>query len=362
MFREDPTFHRSHAMPLQIPYGVHHSKFFLVGYADDTLRVIIHTANLVYGDLHLKADAAFIQDFPMKEPGALTSTFEQDLVTYLQSYRYDVRHLWSTTSAAAAVTMDQLMARYDFSSAKAVLIPSVPGYHRGEEIHKFGHMKLRKTVREKSRVQFDDAAVVCQFSSMGSLNENWLHREFGASATGTEANVPIRLVFPTAEEVRNSVEGYSGGASLPSDSKNVEKPFLRSLYRRWTTQQDNQNPFALNRNLPHIKTFFRYDSTGHGMQWFVLSSHNISSAAWGQLQKKGQQFFVRHWELGVFLSPKTLSCDNLRPLTCNDDGRGNMTVPLPYKFYPEVYSDGEIPWAWDKKYPRSDSFGRFGLQ
>lgn len=340
---------------------MHHSKFFLVGYSDNTLRVVIHTANLLYGDLHLKADAAYIEDFPPKEPDAKSSAFEQDLVSYLQTYRYNVRHSWGTTSPQ--ITMDQLMTKYDFSRATAVLIPSVPGYHRGDEINKFGHMKLRKTVREMSRIRFDNAAVVCQFSSMASLNEKWLQKEFGASATATEANVPIHLVFPTAEEVRSSIEGYAGGGSLPSDSKNVEKAFIRPLYHRWTSEKDQYNPFSLPRNLPHIKTFFRYDSTGKGMQWFVVTSHNISSSAWGQLQKQGQQFFIRHWELGVFLSPKTLSCRHLLPLSsCNDHESRTTTVPLPYNFYPERYKEGETPWAWDKRYTKPDHFGRVGLR
>jgi hypothetical protein len=161
---------------------------------------------------------------------------------------------------------------------------------------------------------------------MGSLNEKWLLGEFGASATGaalstttsghgittpTTTTRPPRLllVYPTAEEVRTSVEGYAGGAALPADTKNVTKAFLQPLYHRWSSSSDvvRENPFALGRNLPHIKTFYRYDDNNDidsdgdgtigGMQWFVLTSHNISSAAWGQLQKKNQQCFVRHWEL-----------------------------------------------------------------
>jgi tyrosyl-DNA phosphodiesterase 1 len=423
----------------------------LVGYDDDdeTLRVVIHTANLVYGDLHLKTDAAYIQEFPRKQHIPSLSKqqqeqqkqqqradrllladndnddgscpFERDLLDYLQSYRYDIRHNWdnhltANPTATAAITMTQLLSQFDFRSARAILIPSVPGYHRGDDnIHRYGHMKLRQAVRRQSSSSSSsstsrtttttssgtssNAAVVCQFSSMGSLHEKWLIGEFGASATGrtmtttatTDHNNPavtnarIHLVYPTADEVRCSVEGYAGGAALPADTKNVEKASLRPLYHRWSpsssSSSSSDNPFALGRNLPHIKTFFRYNASGTGMQWFVLTSHNISSAAWGQLQKKGQQFFCRHWELGVFMSPATLQCRRLVPFVLSqqqqplrrpntaDSGSSTTcdhlydiaTVPLPYQFFPEKYQEGDVPWAWDKVFAKSDQFGRHGL-
>jgi tyrosyl-DNA phosphodiesterase 1 len=462
---------------LQIPYGVHHSKFFLIGYNDDDssscLRLVIHTANLVYGDLHLKTDAAYIQDFGRKKKKSTLQQeqaqddddllladdddndyighcpFERDLIDYLRSYRYDVRHNWddplsatsSSSSNKTAITMTQLVAQFDFSTARAVLLPSVPGYHHADHdvMHRYGHLKLRQAVRRyccpttttKNRQKTtsatpsssskstnqnknnNNAAVVCQFSSMGSLNEKWLLGEFGASTTGaamptttmsghgsTTTRPPPRLllVYPTAEEVRSSVEGYAGGGSLPADTKNVTKAFLQPLYHRWSSSSSSndavrENPFALGRNLPHIKTFYRYDDdtesdndTIGGMQWFVLTSHNISSAAWGQLQKKNRQLFVRHWELGIFLSPQTLGCRRLVPYSSslssshrptsngaalssstgeNDDDDDDIaTVPLPYLFHPEPYqpgNDGDEPWAWDKVFTKSDAWGRRGL-
>jgi tyrosyl-DNA phosphodiesterase 1 len=457
----------AHSPPSQIPFGVHHSKFFLIGYDDDSLRLVIHTA------LHLKTDAAYIQDFARKKKKRkdMTTTttrqeqddddlldddddyvghcpFERDLIDYLRSYRYNVRHNWDNGPSSSsnnssnnnknktALTMTQLVAQFDFSTARAVLLPSVPGYHLADHdvMHRYGHLKLRQAVRRcccpattnsktsasavtpslssksstTNNKNNNNAAVVCQFSSMGSLNEKWLLGEFGASTTGaamptttmsghgsttTRPQPRLLLVYPTAEEVRSSVEGYAGGGSLPADTKNVTKAFLQPLYHRWSSSSSEvwENPFALGRNLPHIKTFYRYDNdsdndTIGGMQWFVLTSHNISSAAWGQLQKKNRQLFVRHWELGVFLSPQTLGCRRLVPYSSslssshrptsngaalssstgeNDDDDDDIaTVPLPYLFHPEPYqpgNDGDEPWAWDNVFTKSDAWGRRGL-
>ena len=42
----------------------------------------------------------------------------------------------------------------------------------------------------------------------------------------------LHLVWPTVQEVRDSVEGYAAGGSIPGTVANVTKPFLQSLWRR----------------------------------------------------------------------------------------------------------------------------------
>lgn len=52
--------------------------------------------------------------------------------------------------------------------------------------------------------------------------------------------------------------------------------------------------------MPHIKTFLRY--AGQRLAWTLLTSHNLSKAAWGRVQKKGkpdEHFQIDSYELGV---------------------------------------------------------------
>jgi hypothetical protein len=51
----DPPKSATNPLSQRIPYGVHHSKLFLVGYLSGILRVVIHTANLRYSDVINKA-------------------------------------------------------------------------------------------------------------------------------------------------------------------------------------------------------------------------------------------------------------------------------------------------------------------
>jgi tyrosyl-DNA phosphodiesterase-1 len=53
--------------------------------------------------------------------------------------------------------------KFDFSSATVRLIASVPGYHQGHNLSKWGHMKLRKVLQEQSFEQeFKGAPIVYQ--------------------------------------------------------------------------------------------------------------------------------------------------------------------------------------------------------
>jgi hypothetical protein len=55
-----------HAPFLPSHFGSHHTKCFLLEYVHG-LRVIIHTANLIYPDCNNKSQAVYCQDFPPKD-------------------------------------------------------------------------------------------------------------------------------------------------------------------------------------------------------------------------------------------------------------------------------------------------------
>ena len=289
----DPPRSRTNPLSMKIPYGVHHTKMFLMGYEDEMtseskIRVVIHTANLHAGDCEYKTQGAYTQDFPLKQQQTKDDTkktnvfnpykkqkceeddnpfgdeedvpFEEDLITYLESYRYLTRLTWCSTSNSMVssnnslsnkpMTWLQLIRQYDYSTAYVVLIPSVPGRHKDDEYHNFGYLKLRKAIVDwVCSTKDNDAKVsavspsplLCQFSSIGSLNEKWV-RHFlstidftstqdvdpiassdvkgkgggGGKGSSKEIQPPLsskmKIIWPTVEEIRTSVEGYNGGA------------------------------------------------------------------------------------------------------------------------------------------------------
>jgi hypothetical protein len=296
----DPPRSKTNPLPIKIPYGVHHTKMFLMGYRDETesrdyCRVVVHTANLIQGDIEYKMQGAYCQDFPLKPKtgnrvhqvvnpykkqrvenqieGKSSNSgwpfddeeencqFEEDLITYLESYRYLTRQTWCTASSSsstspAASTNDgylsdkpmswlQLIRQYDYSTAYAILIPSVPGRHRRNVYDNFGYLKLRQAIilstspqKQNGKRTTPPAPLICQISSIGSLNVKWLDQflsaidssstheldpehdisssgEGGKKSVHTDKQRPLssrlKIVWPTMEEIRTSIEGYSGG-------------------------------------------------------------------------------------------------------------------------------------------------------
>eukprot|EP00899_Mesostigma_viride_P014090 jgi/Mesvir1/22682/Mv14105-RA.1 len=165
----------------------------------------------------------------------------------------------------------------------------------------------------------------------------------------------VAIIYPTVEEVRTSLQGYVAGDSLPSYRKNMVKPFLAPMYHRWGDH------LRRGRAMPHIKTYVRYAPTpvtipagraaagagasGHGgasrdgragsvdtmdrvagadgsikasscsqgaqeavsIAWLLLTSANLSKAAWGKLEKGDAQMWLPSYEMGVLLLPAVLA-------------------------------------------------------
>eukprot|EP00970_Alexandrium_tamarense_P015746 scaffold5469_cov175-Alexandrium_tamarense.AAC.7 len=347
--------------------------------------------------------------------------FEDDLVGYLESYHYRKQQSWKMNGES--MNLLALIRQYDFSEAYAVLIPSVPGYH-SLSIDDFGYLKLRKAIIEwvcnqqsnaDSRKSSSNAKppLVCQYSSVGSLTTAWLDLFTAAlDSTSTSAVDPVeyyhevtkkaksrakgkkgvdlsermKIVWPTVDEIRTTIEGYNGGGSVPGRTKNVAQSFLLPLYHRWTKRgndfigrTDNVDPLRTARNVPHIKTYVQPSTHVIGdtpsIEWMVLTSHNLSKAAWGNIENRSvddsKVLFIRHWELGVFISPATLAnskftggeARRIVPYIGNDIGNSpinladsddggdtesrDVVAPLPYDVMnPSIYHHQGEDMAW----------------
>lgn len=371
-----------HAPPLPIAFGTYHSKAFILQY-EKGVRVIIHTANLIYPDCNNKTQAVYCQDFPKKEPESpISSPFERDWLNYITSLR-----LPSVTHSA----IKEILTSHDFSAARGHLIVSIPGYHTTRGMHDYGHMKVRAVLnREVFPCSFVNSPVVAQCSSMGSLDEKWLLQEFCKSLSGGRVvddqgrllgTGDISIVWPTVEEVRNSLEGWMAGSSIPGPAKNVNKPFLRKHYCSF-----DGGCVGRQRAMPHIKSYCRYSIDSNSLAWFMIGSHNLSKAAWGASQKGGTQCMIRSYELSILCTP-TLEMeyrsskwynfnaetgDVMGPMTddgeitfrawSKDDagreGEGTVAFPCPYPLPPVKYAECDVPWSVDTQWEGFDILGR----
>lgn len=376
-----------HKPPLPISYGTHHSKAMLLVYPQG-LRVVVHTANLIHVDWNNKTQGLWMQDFPWKDPkDSKGSFFENDLVDYLNALKWP--EFRANLPMMGSVNINaSFFKKFDYSSAKVRLIASVPGYHMGPNLKKWGHMKLRTVLQECIfDKEFCKSPLIYQFSSLGSLDEKWLAElAFSMSSGVTADKSPLGLgkpliIWPTVEDVRCSLEGYAAGNAVPSPQKNVEREFLKKYWARWKA-----NHVARCRAMPHIKTFTRYN--GQNLAWFLLTSANLSKAAWGALQKNNSQLMIRSYELGVLFLPSNTE-DYASEFSCTEncslkqgehklaetEGRKTKLVtlcwkgtsdpstevirlPVPYQLPPQPYTSEDVPWSWDRRYTKKDVYGQ----
>lgn len=286
-------------------------------------------------------------DFPLKTAAGTRSGFEDDLSAYLETLLVHGGSEASTWPGVdGACNLAELVRRYDFGNAYCHLIPSCPGYHLQDKMHRLGQAKLKSVLQREGNVfpPTNEDRIVYQFSSFSKVTQKFFDQLLASMTVGRDVNgralgtCKRDFVWPTRLEVKNSTEGYRGklptaphphthtlththplaneskaGASMPGDSKNVMAnglhPDLRSIIRPWSGGRDGGGSAlvrARRRSMPHIKTFSRVDGQGVRVSWFCLTSSNMSRAAWGDVQKNGKQIHFLHWELGVLFTPQSL--------------------------------------------------------
>ncbi|KAL7992622.1 hypothetical protein Chor_016878 [Crotalus horridus] len=304
---------------LDIAFGTHHTKMMLLNY-EEGLRVVIHTSNLIDDDWYQKTQGIWLSPlYPRLPPGSAESdgeshtNFKSDLISYLVSY-----------NSATLMEWVEIIKQHDLSETRVYLIGSTPGRYQGNAKEKWGHLKLRKLLKEHA-IQIPDQdlwPIIGQFSSIGSMGidqSKWLCSEFRESLGSLGSNlktpsneIPIHLIYPSVENVRQSLEGYPAGGSLPYSIQTAQKQL-------W------------------LNSYFHA---------------NLSKAAWGAFEKNGTQLMIRSYELGVLFLPSEFDL-NTGYFQVKENMLSNTSVlsfPVPYDLPPEKYEKKDRPWIWNIPY------------
>ncbi|XP_074724680.1 tyrosyl-DNA phosphodiesterase 1 isoform X2 [Strix uralensis] len=343
---------------LDIAFGTHHTKMMLLLY-EEGLRVVIHTSNLIAEDWHQKTQGIWLSPLYPRLPQGTTGSagesetnFKSDLISYLMAYNSPTLKEWI-----------DLIQEHDLSETRVYLLGSTPGRYQGSDKEKWGHLRLRKLLKEHaSSIPAQESwPVVGQFSSIGSLGADgskWLCSEFqeslvaaGSSVTSLlKCDVPIHLVYPTVSNVRQSLEGYPAGGSLPYSIQTAQKQlWLHSYFHKWSAEVSGRS-----HAIPHIKTYMRPSSDFQKIAWFLVTSANLSKAAWGALEKNGTQLMIRSYELGVLFMPSAFGLDkgyfHVRGKMLSEGNDSATYFPVPYDLPPEQYGSKDQPWIWNIPY------------
>lgn len=230
-------------------FGTHHSKMMILLRHDDTAQVVIHTANMIAKDWTNMTNAVWRspslprlhQSSSIALQASASATFgsglefKADLLRYLRSYDRHKRICKPLT--------DEL-GRYDFSSVKAALVASVPGKHdaKAQAGTSWGWAALQARL-QRIPCREGDSEIVVQVSSIATLGakDDWLQKTlFDSLAAGEQAAAKrpsFKVVFPTADEVARSLDGYASGGSIHTKIQSQQQAkqlcYLRPMLHHW---------------------------------------------------------------------------------------------------------------------------------
>ncbi|KAG9253413.1 tyrosyl-DNA phosphodiesterase-domain-containing protein [Emericellopsis atlantica] len=307
-------------------FGTHHSKMMILFRHDETAQVIIHTANMIPKDWTNMTNAVwrspslpFASQPTQLQPECTDNhplgsgeRFKADLMHYLRAY--------NQRRKVCNELVDRL-CKHDFSAIRAAFIASVPGQHNVHDTDhtSWGWAALRRNLRNISAVD-GPSEIVVQISSIATLGgkDDWLQKtlfeSLSKTATAGVARPRFRVVFPTADEIRDSLDGYASGGSIhtkiqsPQQAKQLQ--YLRPIFCHWGNDSANGKALPANvpqrkggraRAAPHIKTYIRYNAQG-AIDWALLTSANLSKQAWGDAERNGIAR-ISSWEVGVLVWP-----------------------------------------------------------
>ncbi|KAI8391482.1 tyrosyl-DNA phosphodiesterase I [Radiomyces spectabilis] len=295
-------------------FGTHHTKAMLLFFNKNgtkTAQVAIMTANMCRGDwedmtqgIYLSPRCPLKEDAPSPVPGTLInsdygSPFERQLIEYLKTYSPSLMDICAT------------LRLYDWSQCKVILIGSVPGYHREHQFAKWGLERLSRALRDYVQLPPEccrESTLIAQCSSMAKFTQQWFQKDFATklsnAANASEARPPhLRCVYPSVRDVAQSHTGIISSAGFLRFEQEIydqSREWFDSHLCRWQSEKAGRQKV-----MPHIKTYTRVYGPDNDPQiaWHLLTSANLSRAAWGEYQKNKTQLFIKSYELGVLICP-----------------------------------------------------------
>ncbi|KAL3466362.1 phospholipase D/nuclease [Aspergillus heterothallicus] len=345
------------------PFGTHHSKMMILLRHDDSAQVIIHTANMIAGDWANMTQAVWrspllplatgqssqgeTKSVPMSWGSG--TKFKRDILAYLKEY-----------GVKKTGPLVEQLAKYDFGAVRAAFIASVPS-------------KLK-------------------FSGSSSQTDKWLKDVFfNALAPSSSKQSPrFSIIFPTAEEIRRSLNGYGSGGSIHMKLQNAaqqkqlqyQMPYMCHWAGDVAGQLPKENRDAGRRRAaPHIKTYLRFTDARRmdTIDWALVTSANLSTQAWGAAVNQGGEVRICSWEVGVLVWPDLFATDEQKgqdtdmvpcfkqnapntsqPALGNGTGTAALQIGfrMPYDLPLTPYSAQDIPWCATMPHSQPDWLGQ----
>ncbi|KAI1081636.1 phospholipase D/nuclease [Whalleya microplaca] len=376
----------THAAFMPEMFGTHHSKMIILFRHDETAEVIIHTANMISKDWTNMTNGVWrTPRLPrLRSPEGSAEAdmkigsgarFKADILSYLRAYN---------SRRPVCKSLVEELAKYDFLAVRGALIASVPGKHDvNDDLSKtrWGWAAVKHALRSVP-VQPGKSEIVVQISSIATLGatDSWLKRTLfdalSSPAKAITSKPDFKIVFPTPNEIRRSLDGYASGGSIhmkiQSAAQTKQLQYMRPILHHWAndsekgiSQEGESRDSGRKRAAPHIKTYIRYGEKS--IDWALLTSANISKQAWGEATNGVAQVRIASWEIGVLVWPELLSegakmvgtfMTDMPAKEVLDGDEPLIGLRIPYNLPLQRYGNSEVPWVATASYNEPDWTGR----
>ncbi|XP_044747626.1 probable tyrosyl-DNA phosphodiesterase [Coccinella septempunctata] len=342
-----------HQMKMKDPFGIHHSKVGIYVYDDDSLRVVISTANLYYEDWNHYNQGLWLSPRcpPMTENsvnnGESPTRFKSDLLCYLKTYGVPCLKPWI-----------ERVEKTDFSQIRVFLVTSTPGKHypddKGSHVHTVARLlKKHCNLPAKTTPESEGPSswgVIAQSSSIGSLGKtagDWLRSTFlrslaahKAASLTTNPNATLSFVFPTVDNVMTGHFGPESGGCLPyAKNVNEKQRWFQDYLHQWKADRLQRS-----RAMPHIKSYTRVSPCLTKLAYYLLTSANLSKSAWGGNIQKDQGVYIRSYEVGVLFLPELFE-EEYFEISQTLSSKNSNVFPFMYDLPLTPYKSDDYPWC-----------------
>ncbi|XP_066903566.1 uncharacterized protein [Halyomorpha halys] len=215
----------------------HHTKMMVFRYTDKSVRIIVHTANLLEDQWKSYTQGLWISPKcpplpPDTDPkvGDSTTNFKHDVLHYLSSYKVSELQPWL-----------EILKAVDMSDVKVFFIASIPGMHTTDD---WGQLKMGKILKE--HIVANDGNIIAQYSVIGSLGpepSSWFPSNMLSVFTSSKRewwrnNTPqIKFIYPTQKCVSKSYDKTGGYVGYPKETRAKQEWVLSYMWSQMTSEE-----------------------------------------------------------------------------------------------------------------------------
>lgn len=303
---EQPISHyanlKVHRVDIPSPWGCHHSKIIFSFHQNGTMRMHVPSFNLSREEMNLVQQTVWTSPLLYEKSETVPkkkSRFEDELLEYLNSYPsytslYGLiaslkRYKWHVLDEQNCQFVYSTPYNGGLTQLKSCLRASGMKLHGDEEDDDLSFVNLFIQVSSMGnpfRKKFD----LLQDVMIPYLYTDWFEKDgYDKKLKSKEYTTPFlahsTLVWPTKTEIKECMtQGLSANWFFYKRSEQTERKVVPCL-RKHVPLPTNATQSDKNRHMvpSHTKYYVQFtdENTLKRPDWILLTSHNLSQAAWG---------------------------------------------------------------------------------